>query len=122
MNVYKKLLGLAAVLSFLLPAAAAECTPELDKATCRDQVKVAMVTTRSLLGDDRIDRDVATPLSLPFKQPTKMLRQSVGFSEQGSTMRWLYSTVATKRVFATYTGPQRSRPAELRITVRLSLL
>ena len=106
----------------MLPAAAAECTPDPTETICGDQVRLVMHPTRSLVAHSRIADVAATPLLTPSKQPPKMLAESVRFSGESSTMRWLYSTVAEKRIFAIYTGPKRGLPAELRITVRLSLL
>jgi hypothetical protein len=122
MSSYKNLFLFGSVLFFLLPATAAECAPDLAINSCTDQVKLVMNPTGTLLAQGRIDDVWAAPFLPPSRPVGKMLPESASFSEEGSTMRWLYSTVAEKRIFTMYTGPQRGRPAELRITVRLSLL
>lgn len=122
MSIYKKHFVFAAALSILMPAAAAECMPDLANTSCNDQVKLAMNPARVLLAHSRIDDVEVTPHAVSRRQPTGILPESARLSQEGSTMRWLYSTVAKKRIFAMYTGPQRGRPAELRITVRFSLL
>jgi hypothetical protein len=122
MSIRKNLFVLTAVLSILSPAAGAQCATDLTDSICFDQVKLAVTPTHVLLARGRIDDTPRTPFVLPPKQPKKMVPESGAFSQEGSTMRWLYSTIADKRVFAMYTGPQRGRPAELRVTVRLSLL
>jgi hypothetical protein len=122
MSIHKTFFVIVAVLSFRVPAAAAEYTPGLTKTSCSDQVQLPMSPTRVLLAHIRIDDVAATPFAWSSRQPSKIFQESASFSEEGSTLRWLYSSVAAKRIFAMYTGPQRSRPAELRIAVRLSLL
>lgn len=122
MSIHKNLFVLAAVLSILSPAAAARCTSDLFDSICNDQVKLAVIPTHIMLARGRIDDVAVTPFVATPKQSKKMVQESATFSEEGSTMRWLYSTIADKGVFAMYTSPQRGRPAELRVTVRLSLL
>ena len=121
MNIHTNHFALAGVLSLLLPTAAAACTPDLTNISCSDQVKRAMNLTQALVAQIRIHDVPATPLFPQSRQPSKILPESASFSEEGTTMRWIYSTVAEKRIFAMYNGPQRGRPAELRVTVRLSL-
>lgn len=121
MSIYKQAIVTAAVLSFLLPADAAECAPDLDEVNCADQVKVTLNSMRILVATSHID-DQGSPLSPSPTRSNKVLLENGRFSEEGSAMRWLYSTVTEKRFLAMYTGAQRGRPAELRIRVRLSLL
>lgn len=122
MSIHQKLFVLATVLSIVLPAAAAERVIDLTDSSCSDQVEMTMGPSHVLLARGRIDAVAVTPFVPMPKQSRKMLPETVSFSDDGRTMRWLYSTLAEKRIFATYTAPRRGRPAELRINVRLSLL
>lgn len=122
MSIHKNLFVLAAVLSILSPAAAAQCTIDLTDSICNDQVKLAVIPTHVTLARGRIAEVAVPPLVATRKQSKTIVRESATFSEEGGTMRRLYSTIADKRIFAMYTSQQRGRPAELRVTVRFSLL
>lgn len=122
MSIHKNPLFLAAVLSIFSPAAAAQCTTDLTNSFCNDQVKLAVIPTHLILTRGGMENVPVTPFVATPKQSKKAVQESASFSEEGSTMRWLYSTIGHKRVFAMYISPQRGRPAELRVTVRVSLL
>lgn len=111
---------LLAAVATLQPAAASEITPDADDVGLAEHVAIAMQPRYQHLV-------VLAPEPVPvlhahaISRPHRVLSDFARFSASGAAVRFLYSAVADKRAFISYSPLQRGRPAELRVAVRISL-
>jgi len=111
---------LLAAVATLQPAAASEIIPDADDVGLAEHVAVAL--------QSRYQHSIAlasepAPVlqTHAISRPHRVLSDFARFSAGGAAVRFLYSVVADKRTFISYSPSQRDRPAELRVAVRISL-
>lgn len=104
----------------LQPAAASEITSNADDVGLAEHVAVAMQPHYQhlvALAPEPVPVLHARAISRPHRVVSDFAR----FSASGAAFRYLYSAVADKRTFISFSPSQRGRPAELHVVVRISL-
>jgi hypothetical protein len=120
-NLNFKIIVFAVVFTVLQPAIAADYIHGLGDARRVDLVTLDPTSTRDLHALWHTRGTGSALLAPAIRHTPGYVKEEATFSTEKTILPSLYSTSDDKRAAVTFSTPKRSRPAEVRVTLRFSV-